>query len=149
MAYNIKAAWRYTVNNAKPPCYNNPSKPEALLLSPPNHPFHPRMSVVSFNSPWLTSLLSRILNARLKHLRIGFCNIYNVRIIGSLLNVVEVITVRCFLCIDFSIRVFQLLARVHISRSNIIYFISIQKIIFQNHRKKEFYAIYLQCFLKI
>lgn len=76
----------YTVNNAKPLCYNNPSKPEALL--PRGSPPHPppstlRVPVVSFNSPWLTSLLSRILNARLKHLRVGFCNIYNARIIGS------------------------------------------------------------------
>lgn len=101
-----------------------------LSLSPISRdspcPFHPRMSVVSFNSPWLTSLLSRILNARLKHLRIGFCNIYNTRIIGPLLNVTEVITVRCFLCIDFSkndASVFQcsLLARVYMSQSNHIF----------------------------
>lgn len=106
------------------------------------------MSVVSFNSPWLTSLLSRILNARLKHLRIGFCNIYNARIIGPLLNVTEVITVRCFLCIDFSgndTSVFQcwLLVRVHMSRSNIIYFISNQKITFQNHHKKHLVYIFI------
>lgn len=54
-----------------------------LKLFSPAAPFHPRVPVVSFNSPWLTSLLSRILNARLKHLRVGFCNIYNARIIGS------------------------------------------------------------------
>lgn len=54
-----------------------------LKLFSPAAPYHPRVPVVSFNSPWLTSLLSRILNARLKHLRVGFCNIYNARIIGS------------------------------------------------------------------